>query len=60
MAEPVRIAGGNIDGVDAEGHHAQVDKNGNLHTREGHYDFDNKVYEDTSFVTGDSPVVHDF
>ena len=60
MANPVRIAGGNIDGDSNEGYHAQVDKLGNLRVREGHYDFDNKSYEDTSFVSGDSPKVHDF
>ena len=55
-----RIAGGNIDGDNNEGYHAQVDKNGNLRVREGHFDFDNKSYEDTSFVTGDSPAVLPF
>ncbi len=60
MAAGVRIAGGNIDGTDNEGHHAQVDKWGNLRVREGMYDFDNITYEDSSFVTGDSPATHDF
>ena len=60
MAGPVRIAGGNIDGSDNEGYHAQVDKNGNLRVREGHFNFDNKSYEDTAFITGSSPQVHDF
>lgn len=59
MAERVRITGGNIDGDNNEGRDAQVDKWGNLRVREGIYQYDNKVYEDTSFVTGDSPVVHD-
>ncbi|MAF43722.1 MAG: hypothetical protein CMI54_06105 [Parcubacteria group bacterium] len=60
MAERVRITGGDIDGSDNEGHDAQVDKKGNLRVREGIYDFDNITYEDTSFVTGDSPATHDF
>ena len=60
MANPVRIAGGNIDGDTNEGYHAQVDQNGNLRVREGHFDGDNQSYEDTSFVTGDSPATHDF
>ncbi len=60
MAERVRITGGNIDGVDNEGRDAQVDQWGNLRVREGMYDFDNKVYEDASFATGDSPQTHDF
>ena len=55
-----RIAGGNIDGDDNEGYHAQVDRNGNLRVREGHFDGDNKSYKDTSFVVGDSPATHDF
>tara|TARA_Y100000310_G_C20350556_1_gene654138 strand:- start:48 stop:425 length:378 start_codon:yes stop_codon:yes gene_type:complete len=56
MAEPVRI----VFGSDNEGIQAQGDANGNLLVREGQYDFDNKVYEDTSFVVGESPVTHDF
>lgn len=60
MAAPIRIAGGYIDGDNNEGHHAQVDKNGNLRVREGHHGYLNKTYEDTSFVALDSPVVHDF
>ena len=60
MAEVVKIEGGNVNGVDARGHHATVDKNGNLLTREGSYDFDNVTYEDTSFEAGDSPATHDF
>lgn len=56
MAEPVRI----VFGGDNEGIQAQGDANGNLLTREGSYNFDNKTYEDTSFVVGDSPAVHDF
>jgi len=60
MAEPVRIEGGLVDGVDSRGHHAQVDKNGNLHVREGYHNFDNKTYEDSSFEVGDSPATHDF
>lgn len=59
MAERVRITGGDINGTDNEGRDAQVDSWGNLLTREGVYQFDNKVYEDTSFVVGDSPVVLD-
>ena len=60
MAEPVRIMGGNIDGDSNEGRQAQVDANGNLRVREGHFDFDNKSYEDTNFVTGSSPATHNF
>lgn len=60
MAERVRITGGNIDGDNNEGRDAQVDSWGNLRVREGTYQFLNKTYEDTSFVTGDSPQTHDF
>ena len=60
MAEPVRIAGGYIDGDDNEGYHAQVDRNGNLRVREGHYAFLNYVSEDTNFQVGDSPATFDF
>lgn len=56
MAEPVRIVFGNTN----EGIQAQGDANGNLLTREGSYDFDNQTYEDSSFVSGDSPATHDF
>lgn len=56
MAEPVRIVFGN----DNDGIHAQGDANGNLLTREGVYDYDNKTYEDSSFVVGDSPATHNF
>ena len=59
MAERVRITGGNIDGDDNEGRDAQVDQWGNVRVREGVYQNDNKVYEDTSFEAGDSPVVLD-
>ncbi len=60
MAERVRITGGNIDGDNNEGRDAQVDQWGNLRVREGVYKADNKAYEDTSFVAGDSPQTHDF
>jgi hypothetical protein len=60
MPARVRITGGNIAGFNNEGFDAQVDRNGNLHVREGVRDFDNKVYEDTDFVLGDSPVTLDF
>lgn len=60
MAERVRISGGNIGGYDNEGYDAQVDINGNLHVREGVHNFLNKSYEDSNFVSGDSPATHDF
>ncbi len=56
MAEPVRIVFGN----DLEGVQAQGDISGNLFVRQGTLDAANKTYEDTSFVTGDSPQTHDF
>jgi len=56
MADPVRI----VFGKDNEGVQAQGDASGNLRVRDGYIDQDNQVYEDSSFVTGDSPVVHDF
>jgi hypothetical protein len=56
MADPVRIVFGNSN----EGVQAQGDDSGNLFVREGFIDEDNQVYEDTSFVVGDSPAVHDF
>ena len=59
MGEAIRIEGGNIDGVDSRGHHANVDKLGNLWVREGHYDFDNQTYEGT-LTAGNSPVTCDF
>jgi len=60
MAQPVRIIG-KSDGRDkSEGIQAQVDSLGNLHVREGTYPGLMKTYEDSSFVTGDSPAVHDF
>lgn len=59
MAGRVIITGGNIDGVDSTGRDANVDANGNLWVREGHYDFDNKTYEDTLTVDN-SPVTVDF
>ena len=59
MAERVRITGGNIDVDDNEGRDAQVDEWGNLRVREGVYKFDNKVYEDASFIEADSPQTHD-
>ncbi len=59
MAVSIRLMGGNIDGEDNEGRHAQVDTWGNLRVREGVYKFDNKVYEDVSFIEGDSPQAHD-
>lgn len=60
MAERVRISGGKIEGVDHEGIDAQVSREGSLHVVFGDAGGDNKAYEDTSFVTGDSPVVLDF
>ena len=60
MAERVRLSGGKIEGVDHEGNDAQVSKEGSLHIVFGDAGGDNKAYEDTSFVTGDSPVVLDF
>lgn len=59
MANRVRITGGDIDGDDNEGRDAQVDEWGNLRVREGVYKFDNKVYEDASFISADSPQTHD-
>jgi hypothetical protein len=56
MADPVRIVFGN----DNEGVQAQGDASGNLKVRDGYIDEDNQVYEDSSFVVGDSPAVHDF
>ncbi len=60
MANRVRITGGSIDGDSNEGRDAQVDVNGNLRVREGHFNGLNKAYEDTSFVSGDSPATHSF
>jgi len=60
MAQRVKICGGNIDGDDNEGRDAQVDANGNIRVREGHFEGLNKTYEDASFITGDSPATHDF
>jgi len=60
MAGPVRIVGKTDDRDSNEGIAAQVDSLGNLHVREGSYPGLNKVYEDTNFVTGDSPQTHDF
>lgn len=60
MAEPVRIHGGNIGGKNNEGKQAQVNDHGALFTTLGNVNESNKVYEDTSFVVGDSPAVHNF
>ena len=60
MAEPVRIVGHKSDRDANEQLQAQVDSLGNLHVREGSYPGLMETYEDTSFVTGDSPAVHDF
>ncbi len=60
MAEPVRIVGHTSDRDSNEGFQAQVDQFGNLQVREGSYQGLNKSYEDTAFVTGDSPAVHNF
>ena len=60
MAERVRLSGGNIGGIDNEGIDAQVSKNGSLHVVFGDANGLNQSYEDTSFVTGDSPRVIDF
>ena len=64
MAEPVRIIGGNVkeNGIQVSNEQlqAQVDTSHNLQVREGTVDKTNKTYEDTSFVVGDSPAVHDF
>ena len=61
MPARVRLTGGDrIGGYDNEGYDAQVDKYGAVHVRQTPHNFSNKTYEDTSFVTGDSPVVHDF
>lgn len=60
MAEPVRIVGHTSDRDSNEQLQAQVDAFGNLQVREGSYQGLNKTYEDTSFVTGDSPAVHNF
>jgi len=59
MAERVLISGGNIDGVDSRGRDANVDANGNLWVRQGHYDFDNITYEGT-ITAGTTPVTCDF
>ncbi len=56
MAESVRIVFGDAN----EGIQAQGDPNGNLLVREGVVPFDNIVFEDASFVVGDSPQTHDF
>lgn len=60
MAQPVRIIGKSDARFSNEAIQAQVDALGNLHVREGPYPGLNKTYEDTSFVTGESPVTHDF
>lgn len=55
MGQRVIITGGNIDGVDSVGRDANVDANGNLWVRSGHYAFDNKTYEGT-VTAGNTPV----
>jgi hypothetical protein len=55
MAQPVRIVGHKSDRDDNEQLQAQVDDFGNLQVREGSYQGLNQTYEDSSFVTGDSP-----
>ena len=60
MPNAVRIIGHKSDRDQNEYQQAQVDSLGNLHTREGQYPGLNQTYEDTSFVAGDSPAVHDF
>ena len=60
MAEPVRIIGHNSNRDSNEYLQAQVDTLGNLMVREGVRPGLPKTYEDTSFVAGDSPAVHDF
>ena len=60
MPQPVRIIGKSDGRDENEAIQAQVDSLGNLHTREGAYPGLNKTYEDTNFVVGDSPAVHDF
>ena len=60
MPQPVRIIGKSDSRDENEAIQAQVDTLGNLHVREGAYPGLNKTYEDTSFVVGDSPAVHDF
>ena len=53
MANPVRIAGGNIDGDVNEGYHAQVDQWGNLRTRQGVFKGTYKVYESSVSASED-------
>lgn len=60
MAAPIRIIGHHSDRDENEQIQAQVDLLGNLMVREGTYPGLNQTYEDTSFVVGDSPAVHDF
>ena len=61
MAQRVRISGGDIAGHDNEAYDANVDKTGSLWVREvAHASHTNKSYEDTSFVSGDSPATHAF
>lgn len=55
MPETARIIGhGNTEQIQA-----QVDTSENLQVKEGAIKGTNKVYEDTSFVSGDSPVTLD-
>ena len=57
MASSVRISGGNIDGDQNEGYHAQVDQWGNLRTRQGVFRGTYKVYESS---VSTSTNTHDF
>ena len=66
MAERVRISGGAIGQESNEGKDAQVNSEGSLHIipgiggAGGTYPGYNVAYEDTTFLTGDSPATHDF
>jgi len=60
MANAVRIIGHDDDRSSNEHLQAQVDTLGNLMVREGVRPGLPKTYEDTSFVTGESPATHDF
>lgn len=60
MPERIRITGKKTERDNFEGYDAQVDKAGNLYVIQGPIQGLNKTYEDASFETGDSPVIHDF
>lgn len=59
MAERVRLTGGRMDESN-EGIDAQVDEFHNLHVKQGQINASNKVYENASFASGDSPETCNF